>query len=87
MVEEVERPAEWMDAPSAPAPEHERAAAEQAVERAAELPVSDREADAYRVAPQESFMDWMRSTHGSDSQRSSEQERERDRDRDIFRDR
>ena len=87
MVEDVERPAEWMDAPSAPAPEHERAAAEQAVERAAELPVSDREADAYRVAPQESFMDWMRSTHGSDSQRSSDQERERDRDRDIFRDR
>ena len=37
MVEEVERPAEWMDAPSAPAPEHERAAAEQAAARAAQL--------------------------------------------------
>lgn len=41
------------------APEDEREAAREALDRQARLPVSEREAEAYRLAPHEDRLDWL----------------------------
>jgi hypothetical protein len=61
MLQEVESSARSQIGASRPekAPETGREAAREAFERQARLPVSDREAEAYRLAPHEDRLDWL----------------------------
>lgn len=61
MIKDMEAPArDRIQAPVVDrAPEPERRAAEEAVERSAQIEVPDAEADRYRLAPQESRLDWL----------------------------
>lgn len=84
MLQEVEAPDRAISQPPSPerAPELPRQAAAEAVARQNRLKVPEQDAEAYRLAPQESRLDWLQAQpRAAMPEPSSEQEPERTEDR------